>query len=243
MKLEEIELEPVTDTERAPASVIAAATKDPFFDEAPVAVKTAPNPDEQTRPMTPAKPRETTTASKPAVKPSPMLLKMRQKLGINEDTVTRVPVYLPGESEPAFTFGLRPVIPEDFRWAVNLVLAASPLDENNEPVQDMKLWEAMIPAMAIASIDEGARAPEERLTPVWEMLGVPIPTPAYVRNPYCPQASVRWACAEILFDEFRGELAHFTPTLQAAYGELVLKTSAYSTKPPEPTENPTTPEP
>lgn len=251
MNLNDLDLEPVTAPEQTRAPGMKSGTRDTFFDDPPApvaeAAPTTPAPAVTPKPFTP-KP-ETTSSLTAAVPVSPVVQKMRAILGLTEEAITRVPLYVGDNPEPAFTFGLRPLAMDDFEWIAAQILADAIANGEEvsavpTPKQQM-IWDYYIIACSIASIDDGVLLPEAHPTPVWQALGVPIPATAYVRNPYFPHAIVRHACAEILFPELRTEFYAFTQFLIKTYRDIVEPKSRVSMTPAtkEAPANPTTPEP
>ncbi len=200
-----VDVEPKTPTQakapkvkpRAVQAPQGAAPMDSFF-----AQPTAQAPAPATVPLDPAK--------VPSV-----ISKMRRIFAVSESKIEYVPIYVPGQTDPSFTVGLRPIGHDDYEWAVKRALAACK-DSPDARIEEM-MWTTATMAIGIATLDEGPLAPGQVGTPIWKAFEIEPKDSSYIRNANYPYEVVRFAAADMMFAELRGYFQDFVTVIISEY--------------------------
>lgn len=215
------DMEPVdfTATSRRPMPVAVPAPQapvdDPFFSDPLPAAPVQPTP-QAPAPATPLQAAVEVGREGPV---PAAVAKMRSILGMNATKVVQVPIYVNGNKDPDFVIGLRPITSDDYQWMSQIMLRDPSLA--TQPALLQLMWDIALVSIATASLDTTPKLPHEAPTPVWKALEMEPENSAHVRNPYYPHTTLRFACASILFDEYRSSMQEFVDILTKAYREKV----------------------
>ncbi len=169
----------------------------------------------------------TSAASVPTQSPAPasvsrdpakvpaVLAKMRKIFAVAEAKIEYVPIYVPGEKDPSFTVGLRPIGHDDYEWAIKRTVLACK-DMTDSRMEEM-MWTTATMAIGIATLDEGPLPPGQVGTPVWKALDIEPKDSSYVRDANYPYDVVRFEAADMMFSELRGYFHDFVNVIIAEY--------------------------
>jgi len=115
----------------------------------------------------------------------------------------------------SITFSLRPMSHEDYQW----VLEKSASLRINEITARFAAQMAAV-AISICSMDEGDLDSNAPVTPIWEVFGLEPEKPEYIRDQFNPHVSLKYAAADLMWDEVRNTLYDFVNELFAVVDSL-----------------------
>lgn len=158
----------------------------------------------------------------------------RRAFGLKRIPIHRHVVHRVVEGEKtSLTFSLRPMNHEDYQWAVE---KAASLRLSN--ITASLAWQVATVAISVASIDDHELDAEETATPIWKVFGLEPEKSQHVNDPFYPHHTLRFAAADLMWNETRETLFDFVNEL-AAVVELMEENDKKEQKAGE--ENPLPP--